>query len=467
MRAPMRPFVFFVSFVVSTCLVAADVPWTRGRAPIETRWTSTVSPSNAHPEYPRPQMVRSRWLNLNGLWDYAIAPVGAERPAQWDGRILVPFPVESALSGVMKSVGEQQILWYRRTVAIPSGWRGERVRLQFGAVDWRAHVWVNGREIGTHDGGYDAFSFDITDALRPVREQELVVAVEDPTDAGTQPRGKQVRRPGSIWYTSTTGIWQTVWLEPVPSAAIAALRLDPDIDAGRLTIAATTSGGGELRAEAFDGSRRVAIASGPATQPLILAMASPKLWSPDSPFLYTLKLSLVTGGREVDRVDSYFGMRKISVGKDAGGRTRLLLNNQPLFQFGPLDQGFWPDGLYTRADRRGAALRHRDDEEARLQHGAQARQGGAGPLVLLVRQARPARVAGHAERRQDRFARPSRISCARKRRPPSTGSSWPGSSTAGAIIRASSCGCRSTKAGASSTPPVSRRRSVNSIPRGS
>ena len=323
-------------------------PWRPQRGPLDTRWTRLVSSKNAHPEYPRPQMVRPDWLNLNGLWEYAIVAKTLPQPSTWDGQILVPFPVESALSGVMKPVSDQDRVWYRRAFTLPGAWHGQRILLHFGAVDWDARVWVNGQDVGAHQGGYDGFRFDITSALHSSGAQQVVVAVDDPTDTGTQPRGKQVRRPASIWYTSTTGIWQTTWIEPVPATAIESIGLVPDIDAGVLRIDATTTGGaGVVRATAFDGSRVVATASGPVGRPFALAIPSAKLWSPDSPHLYDLTLALVSGGRETDRVKSYFGMRKIALGKDPQGRTRLLLNNEPLFEFGPLDQGFWPDGLYT------------------------------------------------------------------------------------------------------------------------
>lgn len=318
------------------------------KSPIETAWARLVSPASALPEYPRPQLVRTEWLNLNGRWDYAIMPGSSGRPDQWSGQILVPFPAESALSGVMKPVSEQERLWYRRAFTVPGSWRGRRVLLHFGAVDWRARVWVNDKEIGTHEGGYDDFTFDVTDALRPSGAQALVVAVDDPTDAGTQPRGKQVRKPGSIWYTPTTGIWQTVWIEPVQADAIESVRLVPNVTDGTIRIETKTTGAaGEIRAEAFDGSRSVGRASGPASAPLSVKIPQPKLWSPDSPHLYDLTLTLVVAGKERDHVKSYFGMRSIALGKDARGQTRMLLNGEPLFQFGPLDQGFWPDGLYT------------------------------------------------------------------------------------------------------------------------
>jgi beta-galactosidase/beta-glucuronidase len=345
-----------ILFVILGSALAAErplislttAPAQAAKSPIETRWAKQVSRKNPLPEYPRPQLVRADWMNLNGPWEYAISPATSPEPQQWSGQILVPFPIESALSGVMKPVPEGERLWYRRTFMPPGNWRGRRIRLHFGAVDWHAQVWVNGTPLGEHNGGYDDFTFDITDALRTAGPQIVVVAVDDPTDAGTQPRGKQVRKPGSIWYTPTTGIWQTVWLEPVQTDAIESLRMVPDLTTGTLQIdAKTTSERGELRVEALDGSRVVARATGTASAPLRMTIPQPKLWSPDSPHLYDLKLSLVVAGKETDRATSYFGMRSTTLGKDAGGRTRMLLNGQPLFQFGPLDQGFWPDGLYT------------------------------------------------------------------------------------------------------------------------
>ena len=291
-------------------------------------------------------MVRPKWLNLNGLWEYAIVENNSSQPSAWDGQILVPFPVESALSGVMKTVGDHDRLWYRRTFTLPRDWRRERILLHFGAVDWDARVWVNGQDIGEHQGGYDGFSFDITSALRASGPQQIVVAVTDPTDAGTQPRGKQVRRPASIWYTSTTGIWQTTWVEPVPFTAIESIGLVPDVDAGVLRIdAGTTGGAGVVRATAFDGSRMVATASGPAGRPFDLAIPSARLWSPDSPHLYDLTLALVSGGREVDRVKSYFGMRVITLGPDSTGTHAPAVEPPAALRVRPARSGIlagWP-----------------------------------------------------------------------------------------------------------------------------
>ena len=251
-----------------------------------------------------------------------------------------------ALSGVMKPVKPDQRLWYRRTFTLVPPQPGKRWLLHFGAVDWDTTVVFNGKTLGSHRGGYDPFSFDLTEAIAPSGTQELVVSVWDPTDAGSQPRGKQVLKPGGIMYTANTGIWQTVWLEPVPEVRIDALNLVPDIDASELRVTVTLSGAraeSRISARAFDGDREVAAAEGQPGIPLVLKIAAPRLWSPDQPFLYGLRVAIEGG----DEVKSYFGMRKIALGKDESGINRLFLNGKPLFQLGPLDQGWWPDGLYT------------------------------------------------------------------------------------------------------------------------
>ncbi len=319
---------------------------------LTTRWTKSVTSDKPHPEYPRPQFVRDRWQNLNGPWQYAVRPRDAKQPAvdQFDGQILVPFPIESTLSGVKKSVGENNQLWYRRKFSIPQDWSGQRVWLHFGAVDWHAIVWVNGKQLGEHRGGYDPFSFDVTDALKAEGEQELVVRVWDPIDTGTQPRGKQINRPHGIWYTPTTGIWQTVWLEPVPPSSIKSIHIETDVDTKAVTFAVASANAAKhrLRLTILDGEKTVAshAAAADAFQHRS-ARADYKLWSPASPQLYDFKLELLDGDKVVDSVTSYFALRKISLGQDAAGVTRIMLNNQFVFQYGPLDQGFWPDGLYT------------------------------------------------------------------------------------------------------------------------
>ncbi|QDV37612.1 glycoside hydrolase family 2 protein [Tautonia plasticadhaerens] len=327
---------------------AAESPadWEPAEAPLMTRWASDVGPDSALPEYPRPQMVRERWQNLNGLWQYAIRPGSEPRPERFDGEILVPYPVESALSGVMKRVSPDEALWYLSSFTLPEGWSGDRVLLHFGAADWEARVWVNGELAGEHRGGYDPFSFEVTPLLR-AGENELVVRVWDPTDRGYQPRGKQVLQPESIWYTPVTGLWQTVWLEPVAEEFIGSLRIEPDLDSSSVLVHVDASEEGTVRVEAKDGDRVVGQGEGRVGRPVTIAMEDVTPWSPDNPHLYDLAVTLERDGRPVDRVASYFGMRKIELKADDQGVNRLFLNDEPLFQYGPLDQGWWPDGLYT------------------------------------------------------------------------------------------------------------------------
>ena len=322
---------------------ATPIPATR----LQTRWAAQVKPDRVHPEYPRPQMVRRDWQNLNGQWTYALTARDGQRPGSFDGRVLVPFAVESQLSGAGVWVSPDQRLWYRRTFTAPQLKPGHRLLLHFGAVDWEAAVFVNGRAVGEHRGGFDPFSFDITDAVKPgAGEQELVVSVWDPTDTGQQPRGKQVLRPRSIFYTPVTGIWQTVWLEPVPARHITTLRIDPDLEGQQVRVSVIASGSGPagVSVTVLDGERLVSTQSGlTGAAPLVLPVRSPHRWSPADPFLYRLRVRLTDG----DEIESYFGMRSIAVRPDPSGVRRLVLNGEPIFQFGPLDQGWWPDGLFT------------------------------------------------------------------------------------------------------------------------
>lgn len=313
-----------------------------------TAWAAGVSEFDVHPEYPRPQMTRSNWLNLNGLWQYKTASNGDKPPLGQDleERILVPFPIEAPLSGIMRHVDHA---WYRRTVDIPDAWNNQRVLLHFGAVDWQAHVYVNGQDVGTHRGGYDPFSIDITEALKPVGAQEIIVGVFDPTDSGEQPRGKQVHNPTDIWYTAATGIWQTVWLEPVPLTHIEILMITPDVDQWSVRVAAEVSDSSNdvtVHAEIIDQGQVIATGYGPPDSDLVISISNPRLWSPSNPYLYDLRVRLIRQGRYIDTVGSYFGMRKIEVSTDEGV-SRLKINGETLFQMGVLDQGYWPDGLYT------------------------------------------------------------------------------------------------------------------------
>ncbi|MGD0341055.1 MAG: sugar-binding domain-containing protein [Bacteroidales bacterium] len=316
---------------------------------ITTKWASNVNPLNPLPEYPRPQMVRENWKSLNGLWDYAITPSAEQMPKTFQGKILVPFAVESALSGVGKNVGPDNLLWYRTKFTIPSTFRKRIILLHFEAVDWSAEVYLNGTKIGTHQGGYDPFTFDITRFIKG-SEQLLELKIFDPVDNGTQPRGKQVLKPEGIWYTSVTGIWRSVWIEAVSKTYISSTRQVPDIDKKILTLDVKVENPGEgdiIRVIASDGGKPVSQKDAATGEEIVLPVNDPKLWSPDSPFLYDLTVSIVRGGKVIDEIKSYFGMRKISLMPDENGVLRLMLNNKFVFQYGPLDQGWWPDGLYT------------------------------------------------------------------------------------------------------------------------
>ncbi|GAB3927407.1 glycoside hydrolase family 2 protein [Mucilaginibacter myungsuensis] len=329
---------------------AQNTQWKLLTDKITTPWAEKVDPKAPLPEYPRPQMVRGNWQNLNGLWNYAIIGKAEAEPKAYQGKILVPFAVESAISGVGKTVGKDSLLWYKTSITINKNLTGKRTLLHFGAVDWRTEVFVNGKSVGTHEGGFDPFSFDITTALKGSGHQEIKLSVWDPTDDGPQPRGKQVKKPNGIWYTPVTGIWQTVWLEAVGNTYIASTKQTPDIDAKTLTVSANITGaqaGDQLKISAWDGSNKVAEKTINTGETATLNITDQKLWSPESPFLYDLQVAVIRGGKPVDEVKSYFAMRKISRGADANGIQRMLLNNKFVFQYGPLDQGWWPDGLYT------------------------------------------------------------------------------------------------------------------------
>lgn len=318
---------------------------------IMTTWGENLDPGKVWQEYPRPIMERSDWENLNGLWQYAIVSKDAPQPREWQGEILVPFCAESALSGVGRAVGEENALWYRRSFKVPGAWKGRDVMLNFGAVDWKADVWVNGVKVGTHTGGYTPFSLNVTPALNVKGDNELVVRVWDPTDKGYQPRGKQVAEPYMIWYTPVTGIWQTVWLEPVSRRHIDSLRVLPDIDRNTLTVNVTPSEnieGGMSEVTVRDNGRTIASGRALNGQPIVIEMPeNVELWTPENPKLYDLEIRLTADGRLLDKVNSYAAMRKFSTKMGDKGMVKLQLNNRDLFHYGLLDQGWWPDGLYT------------------------------------------------------------------------------------------------------------------------
>ena len=342
-----------VLFAISFAAYSQSPNWKPAGGKLSTPWASQVNPVSVLNDYPRPQMERSQWQCLNGLWDYIVLPKteGTDFPKNWKGKILVPFAIESSLSGVGETVGKDSVLWYRQSIKVSKERKGKKTLLHFGAVDWQADVYVNGNHAGMHQGGYDPFYFDITAYLLKGEEQEIVVKVWDPSDEGPQPRGKQVRNPRGIWYTPVTGIWQTVWMEMVPETFITATLQTPDIDARTITAQAsvvnfnpTTD---KLRITILDGGKVVGTEFTTPGKAISIPVSHMRLWSPEDPHLYDLTVAVLRKDKVVDEVKTYFAMRKISMGKDNSGIQRMLLNNEFVFQYGPLDQGWWPDGLYT------------------------------------------------------------------------------------------------------------------------
>ncbi|MCH1624123.1 glycoside hydrolase family 2 protein [Ferdinandcohnia quinoae] len=323
--------------------------WKPVEGGLMTRWAKEVKPASALPEYPRPQMVRENWLNLNGLWEYAIREEAVNEVQEYDGEILVPFPVESSLSGVKKPLKPNEKLWYRKTFQIPNEWKNQKLLLHFGAVDWKAEVWINKHKVGEHTGGYYPFSFEITEYSIEC-ENEIIISVWDPTDSNGHERGKQTLHPKGLFYTAVSGIWQTIWIEPVPKQYIKSIRMTPNIDESELLLHVEIEGkihNLEIEAIVFEDGNKLVIEKGSHTDNINLKIPNPKFWSPDTPYLYDIAVQLVGNGLIIDEVKSYFGMRKFSVERDSAGVKRLFLNNNPLFQNGILDQGYWPDGLYT------------------------------------------------------------------------------------------------------------------------
>lgn len=339
--------IFATLFLLLSCAENETITWKPAGDKIMTEWGENIDPNNVLPEYPRPQLVRGEWINLNGLWDYAIKPANEEMPEIFDGKILVPFAVESALSGVGKSVGKDDALWYSREFKLPKEWKNSRIRLNFGAVDWKAEVYVDDKFVGEHKGGYAPFAFDITDSLSKKKTHKLVVKVTDGTDSAFQPRGKQVANPNGIWYTAVTGIWQTVWMEPVNEVVVESYSAKADIEKSILNVRAIARGakvGDDCLIELIENGEVISSANG---ADVILNVENPKLWSPDSPHLYDLRITIFRNGEILDQVMGYAAMREISVVVDKKGYKRMALNGEPLFQYGTLDQGWWPDGLYT------------------------------------------------------------------------------------------------------------------------
>ena len=301
-----------------------------------TPWGETLDKSKVLQEYPRPQLRRDSYLNLNGVWDYAIT-ASSEPPETWDGEILVPFSPESELSGVNRQLQPGEFLWYHRTVTLPDEFDAPdhgHLLLHFGAVDYVCSVFLGGQELYRHVGGYTPFTVDLTGEVTE-RSFELLLRVIDATDKADQGRGKQKLKPGGIWYTAQSGIWQTVWMEQVPENYIRGLRILPRFDEGQIEL--WVAGEGECTAE-FDGTFHTF----PAGEPALLPVEQMHPWSPEDPYLYDLTLTLGD-----DRVESYFAMRKFSVEPDENGTQRLFLNGAPYFHNGVLDQGYWSDGLLT------------------------------------------------------------------------------------------------------------------------
>ena len=343
----------FIAMLLLAAVGAQAQDWRPAGDRLKSAWADKVNPVCPLPEYPRPLITRAEWQNLNGLWDYAIVGEDDLCPTTFDGKILVPYPLESSLSGVQRRMRRGQVLWYERSFTVPAAWQGKDVLLHFGAVDHEAIVYVNGRRVASHVGGYAGFSANITAALRE-GSNRLTLRVVDQTLDREQPVGKQRLNPGgagSIWYTSVSGIWQTVWMEPVAKQHIADVRTTPDLDASRFAVEVATAGTmpstDRVEVTLSFAGKEVAKASAPVGQTVYLPVKKPQLWTPDTPNRYQMQVRLLARGQQVDCVGSYAAMRKISVAQMPNGVWRLQLNNKNLFHFGPLDQGYWPDGLYT------------------------------------------------------------------------------------------------------------------------
>ena len=345
--------------VLSLSVSALAQQWKAAETGIATKWASEVNPDCPLAEYPRPQMVRSQWMNLNGLWDYAIGKASSVEFSP-EGKILVPFAIESSLSGVGRRITKDDCIWYERIFDIPKKWKNDRIRLHFGAVDWESEVYINDKQVCRHRGGYDPFSIDITDFLAKSGPQKIKVKVLDASDNGFQPRGKQCSLSSGIWYTPVSGIWQTVWIEPVSETHIADYYTVSDIDSSRVSVYVTTAKarqGDIVKVKLLEGgigynpehpSKKVIAQGSVQNGSVCLDIPQKNTWSPENPYLYGLEISVIRNKQTIDKVNGYTALRTVSKIKNpTTGYEKFGLNGKPQFFFGLLDQGYWPDGLYT------------------------------------------------------------------------------------------------------------------------
>ena len=330
-------------------LAEEDWNWAPAGDKIKTKWAKSVDPKNVWPEYPRPQLERKDWINLNGPWSYSIRQDDV-KPENHDGKILVPFSLESSLSGVMKAITEKDVIWYEKEFEIPEKWKGKKILLHFGAVDWKCTLYINEDKVGEHSGGYSPFHFDITERIKE-GANKIVLQVYDPTNKSYQPVGKQTLNPGSIWYTPISGIWQTVWLEPVNENYITKLLINNDYDNKEVKITFKLNSDEKLplKVKLEFNEKEVQAVEGISNEEISIKIDDEDFhpWSPSEPNLYIIKAELLSDKDVIDSIVSYTNIRKIEQRKDSSGNFRIYLNDHPLFNMGTLDQGYWPDGLYT------------------------------------------------------------------------------------------------------------------------
>ena len=325
--------------------------WTPSGNKIKTKWGKNLDPKKVWNEYPRPQLERKDWLNLNGFWFYSITDINSKKPEKFDGKILVPFCVESSLSGVMKSLNEKQILWYFKEFEIPKEWKDKNIIIHFNAVDWKCELFINDIKVGEHFGGYSEFHFDITKYLKEGMNS-IVLKVFDPSDKGYQPIGKQCLDPKVIWYTSVSGIWQTVWIEPVNDLYIKNIEINNDYDNKEIKLNCKVNHNEKLPLEMslIYKEKEIMKLKGLSNENIIFKIPEQNFypWSPNEPNIYKIKANLFDKANKlIDSILSYTTIRKIEQRKDENGYYRIYLNNKPIFNMGTLDQGYWPDGLYT------------------------------------------------------------------------------------------------------------------------